>query len=48
MEKGKKTEITIIDINGNKKTIVIKEGTDGKVKEYLLGESIINNINIKN
>ena len=40
MRKGNKTEITIIDSNGNKKIIVRKEGTDGKVKEYLLVEGI--------
>ena len=33
-----KTETTTIDSNGNKKTVVKEESSDGKVKEYLLGE----------
>ena len=37
-KKVTKTETTTIDSNGNKKTVIREEGSDGKVKEYLLGE----------
>ena len=38
-KKVTKTETTTIDSQGNKKTVVREENSDGQVKEYLLGEN---------
>jgi len=36
-KKITKTETTTYDSDGNKKTVIKEEGSDGKVREYLLG-----------